>query len=93
MFKDTEEELERLEQALLEEEAQPAPPDPMEQTMVFRSYNADRTELDPEELSQAVLEQPRSRSLAGIALFMIIMTLIVVGLVAWWLLRGKGGLP
>lgn len=87
MFKDAEEELERLETALLE--AEEAQPPVSAHTQVFPAYNTDSAELDPEELSQALL-QPRRRSLTGLALFMGLMTALVVGLVIWAILHSKG---
>ena len=79
MFQDAQEELERLEEALLEE-------DKYED---ISAYNNDPADIDLDELSQQLL-QPQPKSYTGLATFMVIITLVAVILVALWALQRLG---
>ena len=117
MFKDTKEELERLEEELLAEDETPAYPEPEDgsapydfdaeadwpedpdQTRVFRpvrpmpqgrAYNADRTDEDPEDISDDLLDDTPRRSNGPLVALAIIMTVCIVVLIAFWVLRLRG---
>ena len=81
MFKDAKEELERLENQLLWEDDESQAPD-------VPCYNTDRSDMDLEELTNE-LNTPPARNLTGLAVFMVILTLIILGL-GYWLLRHWG---
>ena len=97
MFKDAEEELERLQDALLseeqdedevqelieEEEEEPVLPED------FTSYNADDLDVDLEAFSDELLKK-QPRSLTGLATCAVLVTLITVGFVVWWVLSRMG---
>lgn len=118
MFKDTKEELERLEEELLAEDETPADPGPKDdpapydfdaepdltdedpdRTRVFRpvrpmpqgrAYNADRTDEDPEDISDELLDDTPRRSNGPLVVLAVIMTVCIVGLVVFWVLRLRG---
>ena len=79
MFQDAQEELERLEDALLEEE----------EYEDISAYNNDPADIDLDDLSQQLL-QPQPKSYTGFATFMVIITLVIVSLVTLWVLRRMG---
>lgn len=101
MFKDTEKELKRIEEELLQEE-QAIPTDTDELIAQLReeldgeayiddsqAYNADRVDVDPEELSQA-LEQPQKERLTGLVVAALLLTAGILGILAWWAVRLLG---
>lgn len=101
MFKDTEKELKRIEEELLQEE-QAIPTDTDELIAQLReeldgeayiddsqAYNADRVDVDPEELSQA-LEQPQKEKLTGLVVAALLLTAGILGILAWWAVRLLG---
>ena len=50
-----------------------------------RAYNSDRTDLDPEDLEE---EEPSGgNSLTGLVVLTVLLTLGIVGMVIWFLLR------
>lgn len=84
MFKDTEKELKRIEEELLQDT-------PDEGTILEddQVYNADRVDLDPEDLSQA-LEQPQKEKLTGLVVSALLLTAGILGVLAWWAIRLLG---
>lgn len=106
MFRDTKEALERLNAALTEEETEPqeAPAaedaehtrrfrlDEVEDTPRYRAYNADRTEEDPEDLSEKVLAPQKRGATTVLAVLTVLLTvgLLVLG---WLYLKQRGLLP
>ena len=49
-----------------------------------RAYNSDRTDLDPEDLEE---ELSGGNSLTGLVVLTVLLTLGIVGMVIWFLLR------
>ena len=49
-----------------------------------RAYNSDRTDLDPEDLEE---ELSGEKSLTGLGALTVLLTLGIVGMVIWFLLR------
>jgi len=97
MFKDTEKELKRLEEELLEEE-QTIPEDTDELLEQLhqeldendgRVYNTDRVDVDMEEFGE-VVEAPVKEKLTGLVISALLLTAGILGLLAWWLLRLMG---
>lgn len=96
MRSDRNEELQRLEEALLETENVQ---EDMQQTVVFspeavvqQSYtvrNTDRVDVDMEEFSSQV-QQPSSGAKSGVVALLVLLTIAFLGVIAWWLLRMKG---
>lgn len=98
MFQDKEEELKRLEEALLAEEETEEVQD---ETMVFQPvaepagvsprnvYNTDILDTDLAEFSRRV-EKPRGDGLTGLVILAIFLTAGVVCAVIWWVLRLRG---
>lgn len=117
MFRDTKEELERLEQLLREEETEEGQEVPQEEeedysqflqedgeepqgpvvyqnfsngygsqlrnyATGYKAYNADKTDIDPEQLSREVLE---GKSSSGIWLVAVVLALMaaVLGAIVW----------
>ena len=105
MFKDAKKELERLEAELLaqeeaeeELEAEESLPDDGEDSPElyrnfsnhYRAYNADRTDWDPEELSEE-LNRPKKSGVWGLCAVVLLLVAGIFLLLAWWLLRRNGG--
>lgn len=97
MFNDKDRQLQRLQEELLEEEytaeAEITPEQQEEQWFYddLQVYNNDQTELDPDDLSDELLE-PEEPSLQGpmlTALFLIVGIFLVV---CWWILRMRGAI-
>lgn len=101
MFRDTEKELKRLEEELLQEE-QAIPTDTDELLAQLhqeldgdaviddsQAYNADRVDVDPEDLSQA-LEQPQKEKLTGLVVAALLLTAGILAILAWWAARLLG---
>lgn len=130
MFKDTQEELERLESELLAEEDPEELPesepdewdsffDQDEPTMIFSGHtdrlqqktddarsprrntppvharNTDHTDRDLEEYSDQVFDPDsgKDQGLTRLVILAVVLTLAIVLVVAWWVLRFKGLLP
>ena len=105
MFKDQKRELQRLEEALEEDRAlyEPELPDEFEEISaecdlpeefdeaVFSIRNTDRTDVDPEELSEELWapEKPRSLRLLG---FLTVL-LLIAAVLGWLVLKERGLLP
>ena len=99
MFKDANEELNRLQEQLLAEETKKLPKldedllsDQMLDALLdtdYRSYNTDHTDLDTEELSEAV-SQPAEPSLRGLIIANSILLFCILLVVIWWLIRYGG---
>lgn len=96
MFRDREKELKRLEEELLEE-AQELPTNTDEFLEQLHQvldeeiddsqiYNADRVDLDPEELSEA-LQQPQKEKLTGLVVASLLLTAGILAILAWWAVR------
>ncbi len=49
-----------------------------------RAYNSDRTDLDPEDLEE---DLSGGKSLTGLVVLTVLLTLGIVGMVIWFLLR------
>lgn len=101
MFRDTDQELKRLEQALLEEEEEKSTPDtqgtavfnPISEkkstvTAGYQAYNTDQSDEDLETYSETVRKADRSISLLSIVLGLL--ALLILGTVALVLLRYLG---
>jgi len=102
MFRDTERELKRLEEELLEEE-QPSPTDTDELLAQLhqepggenpiddsQAYNADRVDVTPEELTLALEGPLQKERLTGLVVSALLLTAGILGLLAWWLVRLLG---
>ena len=98
MPKDTEEELQRLEQWLLSEEEDEEEEAPQEQEAPAplstygagcKVYNTDHTDEDLEQFSQEVYTAKKD-SLTGLALIFILLCAGILCVLAYWLLRWKG---
>ena len=90
MYRDTREELERLESALLADEDTPDIPGEDNAACQsfasgYKAYNSDKTDADPEVYSRALLRpQKRNRGLILPAVFLM----LCIGAVAvYWLMR------
>ena len=93
MRRDTKEELERLEQALWQEEEENAAGE-QDKNYVSRPvpcpvYNTDRTDVDLEKYSEAVRE-PENHRLTGLLLLALCLMAAIVGILGWWLLHYLG---
>ena len=92
MFKDTEKELKRLEEELLEE-TQKIPTDTDELLRQLHEEldpvpvtNSDAVDTDVEEFGEQV-EAPTRENLTGLAIAAILLTAGILALLAWWVLR------
>ena len=95
MFKDTEKELKRLEDALLEE-TQKIPTDTDELLRQLHEEldpapvtNADRVDTDVEEFGEQV-EAPTKEKLTGLVVAALLLTTGILVLLAWWAARLLG---
>ena len=101
MFRDREEALRKLEEALLEEELLEESLSEQEQELPradsgyanfangYRVYNTDRIDTDLEEYSQQVYEgAPKGHS--GLWITLLLLFLLGLGLLGGWLLRQSG---
>lgn len=82
MCRDTNEELERLDEAL-QEECLPAP---AEEVVV---YNTDKVDGDLEEFAEAVMTEEK-KSLTGLAVTVVVLTVTILGVIAFWMVRYRG---
>lgn len=92
MPKDTEEELQRLENWLLAEEETSQEQTPASLSSYgagCKVYNSDHTDEDLEALSEEVLS-PKKDALTGLTLLFILLCLGILCVLFWWLLRWKG---
>lgn len=89
MFKDAKEELDRLQEELLAEDLSQDEEFAYLPPQNVRSYNTDNSDMDLDALSDELLRH-RSRSWTGVAIFMVVITLAVLGILACVLLRRMG---
>ena len=101
MFRDRQEELQRIQQQLLEEDVPESDEELLEDIAGLvddvqegyepdEFYNNDYTDLDPEELSEDVLyEEPRER-LTGLVVAACLLTLGIVAVLGIWVVRLLG---
>ena len=96
MFKDTEKELKRLEDALLEE-TQKIPTDTDELLRQLHEdldlapvTNSDQVDTAVEEFAQQVEAAPAKEKLTGLVVAALLLTAGILGLLAWWALRLLG---
>lgn len=83
MFHDTQQELARLESALLSEH-----PDAGTSTRSYKAYNADSTDEDPETYSRALLQPTKSNR--GLILLAVLLALGIAAVAVYWLVRFLG---
>ena len=105
MFKDQKRELQRLEEALEEDRAlyEPELPEEFEEIpadddlpeefdeAVFSILNTDRTDVDPEELSEELWEPEKPRSLRLLGFLTVL--LLIAAVLGWLVLKERGLLP
>lgn len=90
MYRDTREELKRLESALLAEEDTPdmsGEDNPACQSFAsgYKAYNSDKTDADPEVYSRALLRpQKRGRGRALLIVFLMLCAAAVYWLMRLW---------
>ena len=102
MNRDRQEELERLEQQLLDEEAseeefeeeteeeyEDDPEEFEEELPEYESYNTDNCDIDLDQLSDQLNTPPR-HSWTGFAVAMLLFTCIIVAVLGYWLLKQRG---
>lgn len=90
MFKDTEKELKRLEQELLETDTDELLAQlHQELDQEVPVYNTDKVDTDVEELSRQV-QEPYTENLKGFVVAAVLLTLGIVVLTGWWLVRLLG---
>ncbi len=99
MFRDRQEELQRIQQQLLEDDVPQSDEELLEDIAALvdsgqggyepdEFYNNDCT--DPEALSEDVLyEEPRER-LTGLVVAAVLLTLGIVAVLGWWIVRLMG---
>ena len=100
MFRDKQEELDRLQAELLAEEEPELPePDPellteetLDELLDLRTYNTDRVDVDTEQWSEELLKPP-SRKLGCMTALIVILTVGILAAVSWWLLGYLEVLP
>ena len=94
---DRNEELQRLEEALLETERTN---DDLQQTVVFSPEevaqhtctvrNTDRVDVDLDAFSEEVQQPDTHGTKSGMVALFVLLTVAFLGVIAWWLLRMKG---
>lgn len=91
MFRDQKKELDRLEQALLEqEEAEEALADAPGAELPDRAvYNNDLSDVDLEAFGEDVYDPPKKRSLWPLALAFVVLTALFCFLI-WFMLKNGG---
>lgn len=90
MANDTNNELERIEQALLEEDGKTdAPTQTIPVPESVEAYNTDNTDISPDDLSDQ-LQDSGKHSLTGILILVLLMTLAILGAIGWYLLKHWG---
>ena len=99
MFRDRQEELQRIQQQLLEEDVPESDEELLEDIAGLvddvqegyepnEFYNNDYA--DPEELSEEVLYEEPRESLKGLVVAACLLTLGIVAVLGWWILRLLG---
>ena len=100
MFRDSQKELERIQQQLLEEDDIPETDeellddigdvvDDVQNGYEADAYNSDDTDITPEELSDEVLA-PKQENLKGLIVAACLLTLGIVLVLGWWVVRLMG---
>lgn len=101
MFRDTQEELQRIQQQLLDEDIPETDEALLEDIADLVDdvqegyepdgfYNNDYTDLDPEQLSQELLYEEPRENLKGLVVAAVLLTLGIVAVLGWWILRLMG---
>ena len=101
MFRDTQEELQRIQQQLLEEDIPETDEELLEDIADLVDdvqegyepdgfYNNDYTDLDPQALSVELLYEEPKESLKGLVVAAVLLTLGIVAVLGWWILRLMG---
>ena len=101
MFRDTQEELQRIQQQLLEEDIPETDEELLEDIADLVDdvqegyepdgfYNNDYTGLDPEQLSEELLYEEPKENLKGLVVAAVLLTLGIVAVLGWWILRLMG---
>ena len=102
MFRDADEELARLEAALMESEGEEETPSEEEEFFEeeeyeeeekylpdFDAYNNDTTDEDLEQFSETVYQGHKSGPLGLLAVVLVLLCLVLFAL-AWWLMKYGG---
>jgi len=93
MFRDQEKELERLKNALLEQDAEEEMPVGEEKTAddtrEYPVYNNDTTDVDMESFGEDVYDPPKKRSL-GILAFGFVLLTVAFCLLVWFIMKNGG---
>ena len=101
MFRDRQEELQRIQQQLLDEDIPETDEALLEDIAGLVDdvqegyepdgfYNNDYTDLDPEELSQELLYEEPRENLKGLVVAAVLLTLGIVAVLGWWIVRLMG---
>lgn len=107
MFRDTKEELKRLEEELLAQEEQDQQPDPPAQPVYrnfsnhygadlrnyasgYKAYNTDRTDTDPQQLSNQIRGEEEEKPLTGLVLTACALTLGILLVMLYWAVKLLG---
>ena len=102
MFNDKDQELQRLQEELLdeellqEEETSEENEDLIDEDLIddllyadMQIYNSDRTDVDLDELSDA-MDEPPAPSLQGLIITALLLTAGIFVVIAWWAVRFLG---
>lgn len=104
MFRDTKEELKRLEAELLAQEEQDQQPaktvyrnfsnhygaDLRNYASGYKAYNTDRTDTDPQRLSDQIREEDQEKPLTGLVLTACALTMGILLVMFYWAVRLLG---
>ena len=101
MFRDTQEELQRIQQQLLDEDIPETDEELLEDIADLVDdvqegyepddfYNNDYTDLDPQALSEELLYEEPKENLKGLVVAAVLLTLGIVAVLGWWILRLMG---
>ena len=101
MFRDRQEELQRIQQQLLDEDIPETDEALLEDIADLVDdvqegyepdgfYNNDYTDLDPEQLSEELLYEEPRENLKGLVVAAVLLTLGIVAVLGWWILRLMG---
>jgi hypothetical protein len=101
MFRDRQEELQRIQQQLLDEDIPETDEALLEDIADLVDdvqegyepddfYNNDYTDLDPEQLSEELLYEEPRENLKGLVVAAVLLTLGIVAVLGWWIVRLMG---
>ena len=101
MFRDRQEELQRIQQQLLDEDIPETDEALLEDIADLVDdvqegyepdgfYNNDYTDLDPQQLSEELLYEEPRENLKGLVVAAVLLTLGIVAVLGWWILRLMG---